>query len=285
MTQCDHKFVDSRVCLKCGVSIGALRAASAAELERLLAASDIPEKSSFTAHGRSSLGRECFGVGDTPEEAIADALGSVVPAKLIEQVRVHGERAVVERQIAAVLDDEPAESSDIGPEIMREFLPAPAAPDPLDVRGKDGVSERWKRQFIPPEVRALADSVLASRFGGRRPSSRALADEARAARYPKLDAVWRPVVAWATLRAPELARVTFGPDWLQLVFALGPLSTSLMLSAAQVTQAVGAEQWQERLEHTLLQLRVGRARHEVKPESIDERDARARRQRAEQDDT
>lgn len=33
---CDHKFVDSNVCLKCGVSIGALRAADADELEAVI---------------------------------------------------------------------------------------------------------------------------------------------------------------------------------------------------------------------------------------------------------
>jgi len=37
--------------------------------------SDLPERSSFVARGRSSLGHEFFGEGDTPQEAVSQALG------------------------------------------------------------------------------------------------------------------------------------------------------------------------------------------------------------------
>lgn len=35
MSDCDHKFIDSKVCLKCGVSAAELRAIDAAELQEL----------------------------------------------------------------------------------------------------------------------------------------------------------------------------------------------------------------------------------------------------------
>jgi hypothetical protein len=39
--------------------------------------------------------------------------------------------------------------------------------DPLDRRGPDGVSERWKQTFIPPEVRQLCRDLLNARRWGR----------------------------------------------------------------------------------------------------------------------
>jgi hypothetical protein len=134
------------------------------------------------------------------------------------------------------------------------------APDPLDERGPDGVSERWKRQFIPAEVRALADGILADR-------------------YPKLDDAWRPVVEWARL-APELASVSYGANWLRLNYQLGPIASTLMLGLEQVA-AARVPFWKDKIEHALLRLRLGRAQYVVDPTSIQELDARERSRRAE----
>ncbi len=138
--------------------------------------------------------------------------------------------------------------------------------DPLDERGPDGVSERWKRQFIPGEVRQLADEILAGR-------------------YPKLDAAWLPVVQWATL-AHELSGITFGGNWLRLHYQLGSVSSSLSLTIQHVklAQPVSglAPAWQERITLELLRLRLFRAQAVVSPQSEEELDALARaRDRAE----
>jgi len=130
----------------------------------------------------------------------------------------------------------------------------------LDERGPDGVSERWKRQFIPGEVRQLADEILATR-------------------YPKPDAAWLPIVDWARL-ASELSGITFGENWLRLHYQLGPVSSTLVLTLAEVRLAQPVyglpPVWQTRIERELLRLRHFRAELVVSPQSDEELDANAR---------
>lgn len=134
-------------------------------------------------------------------------------------------------------------------------------------------------QFIPNEVRAERSG--ASHYSP--PSLRVPSDEALASRFPQLDAVWYPVVKVAA-RWPELASVTYGANWLQLHYQLGPLSSSCMLAIEQVTQVRASEPpiWKDRLAQTLLRLRLARAQLDVDVSSVEERDARARRRRADE---
>lgn len=133
------------------------------------------------------------------------------------------------------------------------------------------------------ELRRASDAELLA-LGGRAPNeTRALSDKALADRYPQLDAAWRPVVQWAALSS-ELAGVTYGANWLQLHYQLGPLSSSLMLMLAQVTQVRASDPplWKDRIEQTLLRLRLARAQLDVVVSSVEERDERARRRRADE---
>ena len=77
--------------------------------------------------------------------------------------------------------------------------------DPLDERGADGVSERWKQTFIPPAVRALADSILEERMTEKKQSKRervesewgeASRKRMDALRLPPYDTTWDDDLEW-----------------------------------------------------------------------------------------
>jgi hypothetical protein len=107
--------------------------------------------------------------------------------------------------------------------------------------------------------------------------ARALAADAAAARHPQLDDTWLPVVEYAS-QLPEVSGATYGANWLRLHFRLGAVSTSIMLALEHVTQA-RAPVWQKRIRHALEELRLGRARFELKPTAEQELDERVRRGR------
>jgi hypothetical protein len=100
------------------------------------------------------------------------------------------------------------------------------------------------------------------------------------ASYPKLDEAWRPVVEWASV-APEIAGITYGPNYLQLHYQLGAARSSLMIASEQIRQAAKPSVWQERISLALMQLRLARAGFVVQPRSAEEWDDIGRRRVAE----
>ncbi len=77
--------------------------------------------------------------------------------------------------------------------------------DPLDERGPDGVSERWKQTFIPPAVRTLADSILEERMTEKKQSKlerveaewgEASRRRAEALNLPPYDTLWDDDLEW-----------------------------------------------------------------------------------------